>query len=279
MTMEKEKKSIKNLKIIFGALLVVGIAVAIFLYWFLDAKVVDWGWNAVDDPASTNTNEYYVIIEFNVKVKDAEFEVAFYDENDNIIAHEIKEFTCEDEFVIAYFTVDGNPETCGFLKGGRGYTYESNMLGFYIAAIADIILLMLFVQTMTLKCKTYYYQDKEIVVYAGFLHRHVKVNGVEVCRRSNAFTYGANLSCLLDDGSQLCAYISRSNKITVMVNNQYLPEVKNPTAAYQPASQTAYPTENQFENQPYNYDDATVDGGEDVEDFDDTDNGDGEINN
>lgn len=229
--MEKEKKSIKILRIVFGALLLVGIGVSIFLYWFLDAKVVDWGWDSDDYNAATNTTECYVLVEFNVNVEDVQIKVQFFDKNDEKIAEMTKNCVLLDEKTAgAYFTVTGNPDSCLLVDGS--YSYEPNMYGFYIALIVDVMLVALFVQALMCKCKTFYYQDKEIVVYAGLMHRHVKVNGVEVCRRSNAFTYGtANLACMLDDGSQLCAYIGRSNKIMVMVNNQYLPEVKNPAAA------------------------------------------------
>lgn len=237
--MEKEKKTIKILRIVFGVLLVAAIVATILLYRHFDAKVVDWGWDG-DYNASTNTTECDVVLEFNVKVEDVKITVQFFDENDNLIDEMSKTCVWEDNLAAASFTVKGDPASCMLVDGSYAYEQSLGMqITIYVGALAIILLIALFVQSLMCKCKTYYYNDMEIVVYAGLAHRHVKVNGVEVCRRNNAFTYGTvELSTTLGDGSMLCAYISRNNKITVMVNNQYLPEVKNPTAApaagYQP---------------------------------------------
>lgn len=197
-------------------------------------------------------------IELNVVVVDARIEVALYNEAGDELDVVTKTCECEEKFAYAVFNVRGNVAICELLA--YDISYESNteyVLG--IAIIVNVMLFALLVQSLTMSCKIYNYNGSEILVYAGFMHRYLKVNGVKVDERSTAFTYGTvNLNFMTPDGAAVLASITRMNRITLMVNNQILPEVKN---APVPAPAPSIPNDTET---PANDADSTANNGENL---------------
>lgn len=235
--MIKEKKTLLILRVVFGVLLLAGIVCSILVYRHFDARIVDDTGYADDYNPVTGTTDCTVEVELNVVVVKAQFQVAFYDETGERIDVITKNFECDGKIAYATFEVKGAVETYELLA--YDITYESNteyVLG--IAIIVNVMLFALLVQSLTMSCKIYNYNGSEILVYAGFMHRYLKVDGVKVDERSTAFTYGTvNLNFMTPDGAAVLASITRMNRITLMVNNQILPEVKNaPVPAPAPAT-------------------------------------------
>ncbi len=255
--MIKEKKTLLILRVVFGVLLLAGIVCSILVYRHFDAKIIDKGWDG-EYNAATDTTECYVEIELNVVVVDARIEVALYNEAGDELDVVTKTCECEEKFAYAVFNVRGNVAICELLA--YDISYESNteyVLG--IAIIVNVMLFALLVQSLTMSCKIYNYNGSEILVYAGFMHRYLKVNGVKVDERSTAFTYGTvNLNFMTPNGAAVLASITRMNRITLMVNNQILPEVKNaPVPAPAPAT-------NNNTEAPANDADSTANNGENL---------------
>ena len=253
--MIKEKKTLLILRVVFGVLLLAGIVGAILVYRHFDARIVDKVWDG-EYNAETNTTECYVEVELNVVVVDARIQVALYNEAGDELDIVTKTCECDENFAYAVFNVRGNVAICELLA--YDITYESNtefVLG--IGIIVNVMLFALFFQSLTMSCRIYDYNGSEILVYAGFMHRYLKVNGVKVDERSTAFTYGTvSLNFMMPDGAAVWASITRMNRITLRVNNQILPEVKN---APVPAPAVINDTET-----PANDTDTTADNGDNL---------------
>lgn len=98
----------------------------------------------------------------------------------------------------------------------------------YLAMLITILPLSLFIYTLLLSYKTYVYNDKEIIVYAGFYHHYISVNGV-IVDEYNTFTSLTPiwLSCTLADETYLQATISASfRRIALKINDKLYQEVR-----------------------------------------------------
>ena len=90
-----------------------------------------------------------------------------------------------------------------------------------VLPFVDILAFAFFIAALTFSCKTYYYKDNIIVVYAGFSHHYIKVNGKIVDEYVSSFAFTPiRLSHTLQDGSLINATVSLSNRITLKINDK-----------------------------------------------------------
>lgn len=100
-----------------------------------------------------------------------------------------------------------------------GAAYFSVWLTAFI--YTDAILFVVWVSSWFLSCKGYKYDDKKIVIYAGWFHHCLKVNGRYMDEYNTFITFTPiDLSCVLNDGTPLQVRISLANRITLKINNQ-----------------------------------------------------------
>ncbi|MDE6356273.1 MAG: hypothetical protein K2L67_03420 [Clostridia bacterium] len=178
-----------------------------------------------------DTDGYYFVATFSEEVVEADIEFVFYDSNDMIVETKTVHFKGPGEVLRARIPSLSSSVTTYEAVAFEVYYESTYAMIVYILVVVDVILLALFIQTLTLSCKIYYHNGNEILVYAGFTRRYLKINGFMVEERSTAFTYGMiNFYSTLSDGSSVWASITRMNRITLRVNNQVLTEVKNPSA-------------------------------------------------
>lgn len=87
--------------------------------------------------------------------------------------------------------------------------------------------LMFFICTLCLSCKIYEYNGNEIIVYAGFYHHYIKVNGTKMDEHNTLIYFTPiSLSCTLNDGTDLAIVITTSNRISLKINNQLYTKTK-----------------------------------------------------
>lgn len=95
--------------------------------------------------------------------------------------------------------------------------------GVYISIFIyiDFVIFLFFIASLLLSCKVYDYNGYEIVVYAGFYHHYIKVNGRKVDEHDTVISFTAILlSCTLNDGTDMQATITMTNRISLKINNQ-----------------------------------------------------------
>lgn len=108
------------------------------------------------------------------------------------------------------------------IKYWTDWSYESFSLWLmYLFIYMDVAVPGLFICSLLLSCNIYEYDGKEILVYAGWYHHYVTVDG----RKSdehNTIVYHTpiHLSCTLDDGAALEATISLTTRVSLKINNQ-----------------------------------------------------------
>jgi len=216
--MIKEKKTLLISRIVFGILLLVGIIVPLIL-WLTPEKDIDI--IEFEDNGSG-----YFVATFSEEVVDADVDVAFYDAAKNFLGIQTVHFVGPGTVLRARINAPSKAEAYEALS--YELTYESKWgTIIYVFVIVDIILLAAFVQSLTLSCKVYDYNGRQIIVYAGWMKRYMKVNGTKVDERSTMFTYTTiNLGCVLDDGAEACASITRMNRISLRINNMFYQEIK-----------------------------------------------------
>lgn len=85
----------------------------------------------------------------------------------------------------------------------------------------DIFILAFFIGSLFLSYRVYNYNSNEIIVYAGWYHHYIKVNGEKSDEHNTVFFYvPIILSCRLNDGTELEATISVMNRIALKINNR-----------------------------------------------------------
>ena len=101
------------------------------------------------------------------------------------------------------------------------------VLSTYLIIILDSVTSVFFICSLLLSYKIYDYKGNKIIVYAGWYHHYIKVNGEKVDEHNTIFTYTAiNMSCTLDDGAEVWATISMTNRISLKINNRLYNGVK-----------------------------------------------------
>ena len=86
---------------------------------------------------------------------------------------------------------------------------------------ADIFILIFLISSFLYSCKVYEYNGNVIVVYAGYSHHYIKVNGEKTDEYiSSIFFTPIRLSCTLEDGTHLAATVSLVNRISLKINDR-----------------------------------------------------------
>lgn len=86
---------------------------------------------------------------------------------------------------------------------------------------ADIFIPIIFIVSLFLSYKSYRYNGDFIVVYSGWFHHYIKVNGTKMDEHNTLQTFiPILLTCTLDDGTDLEATITLTNRISLKINNQ-----------------------------------------------------------
>lgn len=86
---------------------------------------------------------------------------------------------------------------------------------------ADVFILTFLIGSFFLSYKLYEYNGNVIIVYAGFSHHYIKVNGVKTDEYiSSIYFTPIRLSCTLEDGTNIQATISLTNRISLKINDR-----------------------------------------------------------
>lgn len=212
--MVHEKKKLLIRRIIWLVLLIAGIVAAIIL-GNIPIDIVEHNGYITD--YSNNTSYLEIEVTFNHNVISGDVYVAFYDSNGDYLS------TSYD-----YFYSDGNTALLSFEVYGKADSYEIVNCDVYpviastgYAFIYIFFILVFFIAVLLLSCKVYEYNGNSIVVYAGWFHHYIKVNGEKFDEHNTLTSYTPILlSCVLDDGAYVQATISRTNRISLKINNR-----------------------------------------------------------
>lgn len=218
-----EKKKLMVRRIIWAVVLLLGIIIPVIMSGVSHNNV-----EIIDD--NGYINEYYeslnetsceIEVAFNREVDSGYITVAFYDINGQLLSKKRGFFYGYDTTLSSTFYVYGEVDSYEILE----YDVELSddvSIGVVIAFVwIDIFAFAFFVGSLLLSCKIYEYCGNEIIVYAGWYHHYIKVNGVKLDEHNTLISFTAiHLSCTLNDGTDMNATITLTNRISLKINNQ-----------------------------------------------------------
>ncbi len=146
--------------------------------------------------------------------------VEFYDKSDKLLSSESSWFFCDDDNIATTtFFIDGNVDSY-YIVSYDVNTFDYEPLEGVMLFVA-IIALVFFIASLLLSCREYYYNGNDIVVYAGWFHHYIKVNGIKYDEHNTIVSHVAiPLSCTLDDGTDIEVVITLTNRISMKISDR-----------------------------------------------------------
>ena len=221
-----EQKKIRIWRIVFLSLFLLTI-LCLFVYIAKPAKVKN---GSIESTyyLSLNESSCEIQLECNRLVDGATAEIAFY-------ATKISSYpTCTktvemsgigDTLTAYIHDIPGNVKD---FKIKSITIQKDNLNSLLIVCLICLPALLFFICALLLSCNVYIYNDKKIVVYAGWYHHYLLIDG-EKYDEHNTLTYFTpiTLSATLDNGSEVKATISLTNRIALKINgNLYQRKLK-----------------------------------------------------
>lgn len=218
-----EKKKLLIHRSIWLILLLLGIIIPLIISNAPEKEV-----EIIDD--NGYINEYYEYLDetnceievvFNTDVDSGYITVAFYDSNSKLLAKEKSYFYGYDDTLSSTFFIDGKVDSYEILSYDISASSDMSYIVIMLFIYGDIIIFVFFIASLLLSYKDYEYNGNEIVVYAGWYHHYIKVNGNKIDEHNTLVSFTAiPLSCTLDDGTDIKVTITMTNRISLKINNQ-----------------------------------------------------------
>lgn len=222
-----EKKKILAYRLICLALLLLGIIIPIIISFASEKKVEIIDDNGYINYYNESRNETSCEIEviFNCEVDSGYINVAFYDSNGNLLSKEKGYFFGYDDTVSSTFYVKGRVDSYEILSHDISSSGYMSLIAIMLFVYGDIIVFAFFIASLLLSYKNYEYNGINIVVYSGWYHHYIKVNGNKIDEHNTLVSFTAiPLSCILDDGTDIKVTISLTNRISLKINNKLYTE-------------------------------------------------------
>ncbi len=160
--MVKEKKKVLVGRILFLAVILLAVLVAIFSS-AIKVKLVD----------ETVYDDGDIKVKFDRAVYSATITIAYYDSSYKLISvEEVDVFSEDDGYLYGYDYIYSTVDSYEIID--YSCTTKAVHIIYIICLISGIILLA---PAIDRKCKTYIYNGKKILVYTGCVHFYIKVNG------------------------------------------------------------------------------------------------------
>lgn len=185
------------------------------------------------DVIDTNCNVEYseysdystcdIEIKFNAPVNNGYATVAFYDNHDQLLDRKECYFFSSDSVANSMFnSVSGHVYSFSIVSYDfiDDATLALRRNGIFMMMFSVIIGIPFFVCAMLCSYKCYRFEDKVIAVYAGYYHHYITVNGVKTDEHNTIMSFTPiYLSCTLEDGTNLRATVSLTNRISLKIND------------------------------------------------------------
>lgn len=213
-----EQKKIRIWRIVFLSLFLLTL-LWLFIYIAMPAKVKDGNINTTYY-SSLNESSCEIQLECNRRVDGATAEICFYATENltyPICTKTVEMFGIGDTLSAYVHNIPDNVKSFQI----KSITIQDNISRLLIFSCACLPALLFFISALLLSCNVYIYNDKKIVVYAGWYHHYILING-EKYDEHNTITFFTPilLSASLDDGNEIKATISLTNRIALKINGK-----------------------------------------------------------
>ena len=214
-----EKKKILRRIIVAIAVFLVGLLL-VLVPWHGELEIIDHNGYIDSYNSYSDVSTVELEITFDQEVYDGDITIAFYDKDGNLIDTVTEWFYdgLGKTLSNSYIVVDG--EVGGYEILYYDVTTSSSITLSIIGSGIMLIDVFGLIVVLLLNCKVYYYEDKEIVVYAGIYHHYIKINGEQYDEHNTPVSFiHINLSC--EDGEDYMeSIITTFNRITLKINGK-----------------------------------------------------------
>lgn len=213
-----EQKKIRIWRIVLLSLFLLTL-LWLFIYIAMPAKVKDGNINTTYY-SSLNESSCEIQLECNRRVDGATAKICFYATENltyPICTKTVEMFGIGDTLSAYVHNIPDNVKSFQI----KSITIQDNISRLLIFSCACLPALLFFISALLLSCNVYIYNDKKIVVYAGWYHHYILING-EKYDEHNTITFFTPilLSASLDDGNEIKATISLTNRIALKINGK-----------------------------------------------------------
>lgn len=214
-----EHKKIRIRRIVFLALFVLTL-LWLFIYIAKPVKIKN---SSIESTyySSLNESSCKIQLECNRRVDSATAEISFYATENSTYPFYTKtvEMSGIDDTLTAY--IHDIPGNVKYFKIKSITIQKDNINCLLIFNCACLPALLFFISALLLSCNVYLYNDKKIVVYAGWYHHYILVNGEKYDEHNTLISFTPiTLTATLDDGSEVKATISLTNRVALKINGK-----------------------------------------------------------
>lgn len=147
--------------------------------------------------------------------------VAFYDIDGNLLYQKSNFFIGYGKIVSDNFFIEGEVDSYEIISYTATYSSDVIIILVPVFIYFDIVIFAFLISSLLLSYKNYQYAGNEIIVYAGWYHHYIKINGTKVDEHNTIMNFTAiSLSTTLDDSTKLVATISLTNRIALKINDK-----------------------------------------------------------
>ena len=185
----------------------------------MPAKVKDGNINTTYY-SSLNESSCEIQLECNRRVDGATAEICFYATENltyPICTKTVEMFGIGDTLTAYVHNIPDNVKSFQI----KSITIQDNISRLLIFSCACLPALLFFISALLLSCNVYIYNDKTIVVYAGWYHHYILINGEKYDEHNTLISFTPiTLTATLDDGSEVKATISLTNRVALKINGK-----------------------------------------------------------
>lgn len=169
---------------------------------------------------SEDSSDCSITIVFDTDVDSATATVYYYGSNHKYISMDIVYLTkIGDKTFSGTSYISGKVQFCS-VESCTVFS-ELSTIVLCVSAPIFIVVLSLFICSLTHRCRIYRYNGIKILIYAGWFHHYMKVDGEIVDEYNTSISrVPIELWCNLDDGTELYSTISPSNRIKLKINGK-----------------------------------------------------------
>lgn len=209
---------------VWGLIVLIGIPISLLMINAAPTDLV-----VLDSNCNVEYSEYDdystcdIEIKFNAPVNNGYATVAFYDNHDQLLDRKECYFFSSDSVANSMFnSVSGHVYSFSIVSYDfiDDATLALRRNGIFMLMFSVIIGIPFFICAMLCSYKRYRFEDKVIAVYAGYYHHYITVNGVKTDEHNTIMSFTPiYLSCTLEDGTNLRATVSLTNRISLKIND------------------------------------------------------------
>ena len=209
---------------VWGLIVLIGIPISLLMINAAPTDLV-----VLDSNCDVEYSEYGdystcdVDIKFNKPIDSGYATVAFYGGDDWYLTTETTYFSSIGTVASStFYKINGH--VTGYAVRSYTFTDEATRslraIGKGVLMFSLIIGIPFFICAMLCSYKLYRFEDKVIAVYAGYYHHYITVNGVKTDEHNTIMSFTPiYLSCTLEDGTNLRATVSLTNRISLKIND------------------------------------------------------------